>query len=111
MLAVLAGLWLVVAPAVADYGVVDRGSAGFWNAVATGGLIALVAAARARRPMGALVLRWAGVVLGGWLLIAPAALGVVQVDRVVAGEMAVGLVAAALAVVGLRAAILACRIR
>lgn len=111
VLTVLIGTCLVTAPIGLGYGVADRGSAGFWNAVVTGVVIALVAAIRARRPLGAVVLRAAGVALGAWLMLAPAVLGVVAVNRVVAGEVAVGFFALLFAAIGLRASVLGRRIR
>ena len=110
LLCVLGGLWLVVAPIVLEYGAAGRGSAGSWNAVATGGAIALVALVRAGRPAGAMFLRVAGMILGGWLVVAPAVLGAATVGWPVVSAVGVGLLTTALAAAGLRAAIVARRL-
>jgi hypothetical protein len=111
LLALLAALWLLAAPLVLGYGTAERGSAGFWNAVATGGPLAVLALIRAARPTGALFLRTAGGVLGGWLVVAPVVLGASTVGWPVVSEVGVGLLTMLLAAAGFTAAILARRLR
>lgn len=109
LLAALAGGWLLCASPVMGYTIADRGTAGFWNAVATGGAIALVALIGASAPLGRRPLRVARLILGGWLLTAPAVLGTGGAAWAAADEVAVGLVSLLLAAVGLRAAVQAGR--
>ncbi|HEY6744327.1 MAG TPA: SPW repeat protein [Mycobacteriales bacterium] len=111
LLALLAALWLLAAPVVLGYGTTERGSAGFWNAVATGALLALLALVRAGHPTGALSLRAAGVILGGWLVLAPAVLGAATVGWPVVNEVGVGLATILVAAAGFVAAMLARRLR
>lgn len=109
-LAVLAGAWVLCAPLVLGYTTADRGPAAFWNAVVIGTAIAVAALVRAGRPFGASPIRVAGLVLGGWLAVAPAVFGAGNTMLAPLGEVAAGLLSAVLALAGLRAATLARRL-
>ena len=110
VLGLLAGGWLLCAPLVLHYTAAERGSAPFHSAVVTGGAIALAALIGTGSPLGGWLVRLTRVALGGWLVIAPAILGVGSGTAAVADEIAVGVVTAVLALVGLRAAVLARRL-
>lgn len=64
----LAGLWLVVSPFLLGYAFYRPA---MWNDVIVGGVVAVLAAGRAFGHLGAWA-AWTNVLLGAWLLAAPA---------------------------------------
>ena len=109
MFTVVVGAWLLAAPTVLGYTAADRGSAGFWSTVAAAAaalVLAVIRAAAGTAP----VVRSGGILLGGWLVVAPAVLGTGSRDGVVAGEVVAGLLLVALAAAGLRAMVVARRV-
>jgi hypothetical protein len=71
----VAGAWLVVAAFLFSYSVTLAGTAGFWNILLCGVVIAVVAAVRLVAPRAAGWLGLVNVVLGCWLIVSPFALG------------------------------------
>ncbi|MGX7826615.1 SPW repeat domain-containing protein [Actinokineospora sp. 24-640] len=72
-LALLAGVWVVIAPFALGYA--DAGAFAFWNDVLVGAAIALVALPRVLRTRRAPWLSVVNVVLGAWLVLAPFLVG------------------------------------
>ena len=85
---VLLGGWLMVAPALLDYGGVARANDRIVGPLAVA--ISVIAIAEVTRPV-----RWVGLALGGWLLAAPWLLGYGGVALL--NSTIVGLLLAALA--------------
>ncbi|MDX3191728.1 SPW repeat protein [Streptomyces sp. MN03-5084-2B] len=69
------GAWLVVAAFLFDYSVTLAGSAGFWNVLLCGAVVAVVAAVRLVAPRAAGWLGLVNVLVGFWLIVSPFALG------------------------------------
>lgn len=67
----LAGVWIVVSPWVLDYATTFAGTAGFWNDVACGVVIAVVAVCCFLFPPVASRLGLINVILGFWLIAVP----------------------------------------
>ncbi|HEY6744337.1 MAG TPA: SPW repeat protein [Mycobacteriales bacterium] len=103
-----AAVWLICAPYVLNYTGTGRLD-GFWSDPVTGAVLGLAALVRLADPDRAVLVRWASLLLGGWLVAAPFLLGygAGSAPRATANEIAVGAVVAILAGVSLRAA--ACR--
>lgn len=72
-LALLAGVWVVIAPFALGYA--DSGAFAFWNDILVGAAIALLALPRVVRTRRAPWLSVANVVLGAWLVLAPFLVG------------------------------------
>jgi hypothetical protein len=71
----VAGLWLVVAPFVLDYGDAVTWVDGYWNDVLVGAAITVTSATRIVTPSYTAPLSLATAALGVWLIVAPFALG------------------------------------
>ncbi len=67
----LAGVWLVIAPFALDYTATGGGFDGYWNDVAIGIVIAVLALVRAVAPREVPWFSLVNVGLGAWLLVAP----------------------------------------
>lgn len=79
--ALVAGLWLLAAPTVLEYSGVWRTNDTIVGALAAS--VALIAMSEVMRPM-----RWINVVLGAWLLVAPAVIVIAAAGhRMLAGLM------------------------
>lgn len=90
---ILAGLWLIIAPFLLDYG--DLREA-LGNDVILGIIIASIATIRAFGAYGADWLSWTNFVFGGWLIVAPFILGYARVAPVW-NDIIVGVIVLALA--------------
>lgn len=71
----VAGVWLIIAPFVLGHWVRTVHFAGFWNDLLVGNAIALLALVRSAVARQMVWSAYFKIVLGGWLLAAPAALG------------------------------------
>lgn len=89
---ILAGLWLVIAPFVLVYAT----TAGVWNSVIVGLLVAILAGIRAFRPGSPAWMSWANVVLGFWVIIAPFIFAYATFDARLWNNIIVGIIIAAL---------------
>lgn len=67
----LAGLWIIGSPWMLDYATTFAGTAGFWNDVVCGAVIAVVAICCLLAPPVAARLGLVNVVLGFWLIVVP----------------------------------------
>ena len=82
---IVAGLWLIIAPFVLGYELIQ---AALWNDVIVGIIIAAFAVARVARPLMNPSLSWINAVLGLWLIVAPFVLaygGTMEVEGAVGG--------------------------
>jgi hypothetical protein len=68
------GVWLLLAPAVWDYGDTGGGFDARWNALLTGLLVTIVGVARLARWIPVGVASLLALLAGGWLFVAPFAL-------------------------------------
>lgn len=75
LVTLIAGLWLVVAPFVLDYGEAVTWVDGYWNDVLAGIAITVVSATRVVTPLYTAPLSLITAALGVWLIVAPFALG------------------------------------
>jgi hypothetical protein len=75
LVTLIAGLWLVAAPFVLEYGDAATWVDGYWNDVLVGAAIAVVSATRIVTPLFTAPLSLATAGLGIWLIVAPFALG------------------------------------
>lgn len=103
-LTLLAGVWLIGAPYTLGYSGAVRGSDGFWNDAVVGAVIGLAALIRLGRPLAAVPVRLASVLLGGWLVVAPLTLGFggAGAPRAVLDDLVVGMLVLLSATVALR---------
>jgi hypothetical protein len=91
---ILAGVWLLLAPLALDYSDVPEA---LWNDVIIGATVAILALVRVGNPLQYEGISWTNFVLGGWLVIAPFALGYGDVGDAVADDITVGIIVLALA--------------
>jgi hypothetical protein len=97
----VAGIWLLLAPSVIDYG---AGSAADENDVGVGAAVALLALVRAVAPRSVPVLSGVSLVLGAWLVVAPFLLAYESSDATV-NDIVVGLVIIVLSAISVGVAI------
>jgi len=90
---IIAGLWLIIAPFLLNYG--DLREA-LGNDVIVGIIVASIATLRAFGAYGADWLSWTNFVLGGWLIIAPFILGYGRAAPI-SNDIVVGIIILALA--------------
>jgi hypothetical protein len=105
LVTLLAGLWLVVAPAVGGYGTIS-GGVRRWNDVAVGFLVAVVSLVLMEFPVRRHVFGRFLTLLAAWIVLTPAALGdggvtAVTVNHLVTGTV-VGVAGLAATVAGAR---------
>lgn len=98
------GLWLLAAPYALNYSG-GGGLDGVWNDAIAGAVISLAALVRLAEPGGGVVVRAGSILLGGWLMLAPAVLGYVggTAPKATANEITVGVLVALLALTSLLA--------
>lgn len=88
----VAGLWLVISPAV--FG--STSSASTWNHALVGILLTCLAAARYFNASMPAWLSWINVVLGAWIFLSPWLFGYVDTPRLLWSNMLIGLLIMAL---------------
>jgi hypothetical protein len=86
---VLLGIWLVIAPFALGY---SHNSGALWNDIIVGVVILILAGVRAYTPDNNVGLAWTNAALGGWLVIAPFALGHSAITANVWNNVVVGVV-------------------
>jgi SPW repeat len=91
---VLLGCWLIASPWVFGYTV--NGS-GFWNSIAAGALVALLAASRFSSPRSSVGSSWWNLLLGLWIIASPWIYGYVVNGAAMWDCIAVGAAIAVLA--------------
>ncbi len=98
------GLWLLGAPYALNYNGAG-GLDGFWNDAIVGAAVSLAALVRLGEPDRGAMVRVGSILLGAWLLLAPAVLGYVggSSPRATANEVTVGILVAVLSLVSLLA--------
>ncbi len=98
------GLWLLGAPYALNYNG-GSGLDGFWNDAIVGAVVSLAALVRLAEPGRGAAVRVGSILLGGWLLLAPAVLGYVggTAPKATANEVTVGVLVAVLALISLLA--------
>jgi VIT1/CCC1 family predicted Fe2+/Mn2+ transporter len=92
---IAAGAWLIIAPFLLAYSDVAEG---VWNDVIVGLAVLAFASYRVARPGSGIGLSWTNALLGGWLIIAPFALGYSDVTAAVWNDVIVGVVVVSLAI-------------
>jgi len=90
---VVAGLWLIAAPFVLNFGGSD---VAMWNSIIVGAAVAVIALVRASDPDHRVGMSWANVVLGLWLIAAPFVLAYntvsdAQINSIVMGVIVIAL--------------------
>ncbi len=98
------GLWLLGAPYALNYNG-GGGLDGFWNDAIVGAVVSLAALVRLADPGRGAAVRVGSILLGVWLLLAPAVLGYVggAAAKATANEVTVGVLVAVLALISLLA--------
>ncbi len=86
---IAAGAWLLIAPFVLGYSAVG---AAVGNAITVGLLVLALAWYRTAKPAKGIGASWSNAVLGGWLVVAPFALGYSGTGAAVANDIIVGLI-------------------
>ncbi len=97
---IVAGLWLILAPAALGYAGVE---AALWNSVVVGIAVAAMAILRVVRPLEFEGVSWTNFILGIWLVVSPFVLGLWDLTPMVWNNIIVGIVILALAATSARA--------
>lgn len=100
----LAGVWLLVNPFLIDHPVMATGDSAVWNDMLVGGVLAVLGGIRSVAPFATVWAAWITVVIGGWLIAAPYALGYRapgDARAVTVNDVIIGAVVIALTLVGL----------
>lgn len=91
---VMAGLWLIAAPFVLNFGANEMAQ---WNHVIVGAAVLVFAGIRAFDPDEREGISWASAALGVWLIVSPFVLGYAQLNPARNSSIITGLIVLALA--------------